>query len=153
MKTKWRDGERRDKSSYGGLTCQVNKWKWSSGKKKKALLFLLRTDFISSYSPPYPSRHTSLEPTAFPQTAPPLVETKPSRAWDEIREKDGGRDGGGSNLGQAWRYLLNTGVGSGRGTWIKVSHWSGSESLRLSPFDSQIKWERLCLLLWCFPLR
>lgn len=37
-------------SSYRGLTCHVNNWKWGHGRKKYPAPLLLRTDFINSYS-------------------------------------------------------------------------------------------------------
>lgn len=90
-------------------------------KKKKNHLFLLRTDFISAYSPAYLLHHASLEPTAFSQTTSSLRETRASRAWNEIRaEKD--KTGG----------------------WV----W---ESLLLRLFHSQMKWWRHCLLFEILP--
>lgn len=96
------------RQGYRGLTYHVNKWKCSWGKKRGGL-FPLRTDFISSYSPPYPSRHVSSELTAFSQTAPSLREKRASRAWNEItevKEENGGlmEGRGGNYLGQGWWY-------------------------------------------------
>lgn len=146
-----------DKSWYRGLTCHVNKWKWSS--RKKALLFPLRTDFISSYSPPYPSRHGSLEPTAFSQTTS-LRETKPSRAWDEIRERE--LEGEGVSFRSTLTVPLEHTVGSGGRTRIEVrelrldfvespcGNHADAAGNHCSPIDSQIQWWRLCLLFVMF---
>ncbi len=71
-------------------------------RKKKTLLFPLRTDFIRVYFPPYTLQHANQKQTAFlPNHSSSQRDKNPAEPeMKSERRIEGKRIGGGSNLGQ-----------------------------------------------------